>query len=123
MTPEQFDRLPKYAQRRIEKLQRDVVYYQKKAEVEMAGGMTDTFIRRYDLSGISGYEYMGLARGETLWFPNEGSERDGITVEVTRYGGGYVPKGALVAQAEGNTLLHIIPLNSTQVELRAVRRA
>lgn len=112
MTPEQFARLPKYAQSRISKLEKDVEWWRRKAEVEMAGGETDTFRRIINDKGR--YQLLGLPKGSEIELHKAGNL---IRVEAVE-AGGYGRAGIVVSTEHDRRLLVVPHGPSVYVESR-----
>lgn len=113
MTPEQFEKLPKYAQNELRKLRRDVEYYEGIVRRELTGDLTNTFIRSYGKGAR--YRFQGLPNGCTIWLPaTEDRAGPGITV--------CNDKDGVEVQGDHTSRLHIEPVMSNTVRAIAVPR-
>ena len=96
---ERVDRLPKWAQARIDKLERDVAYWQAKAQVGPEESDTFVWLGRVDGS-------RGLGKGETIRFMTGPDHFD--YVDVSNEGNGSVQVrtmgGLVMSPRAGNVI-------------------
>ena len=108
---EDLNRLPKWAQHRIAKLEADVAYHREQAHgvANVDKGCTDTAIEVMT-DGPEHWRLLGLPQGSTVWF-NLGSPDDTVAITVQRAKNGtlYVntPRGALRVQPASTNALAI----------------
>lgn len=110
---ERIETLPKWAQRRIEKLERDIAYWKGKAFEAETPGETDTVV--VDLSGFPHTTYAdgkrGLPKGSEIRFTVARGEIE-AKVEHQR----------LRIRGAGGERITVSPVDSATVDVYVVRR-